>query len=100
MRTLNSERNRRIRVAILELLKTSYPGPLDMKVLLFSLDNLGYPMLEEQLTAHLNYLTEKGYVRLEKRKGYGFQVAFASLTASGWDLLDGHIHESGIDEAL
>jgi len=100
MRSLNSEKNKRIRIAILELLKTNYPGALDMKVLLFSLDNLGYPMLDDQLVAHLTYLSEKGYVRIDKRKGYGFQVAFACLTASGWDLIDGHIHENGIDEVL
>ncbi len=100
MKSLNSEKNKRIRIAILELLKTSYPGPLDMKVLLFSLDNLGYPMLDDQLTAHLMYLSEKSYVRLDKRKGYGFRLDFACLTATGWDLIDGHIHENGIDEAL
>jgi DNA-binding transcriptional ArsR family regulator len=100
MRSIKAEKNRRIRIAILELLKTSYPGSLDLKVLQFSLDNLGYPMPPENLSAHLTYLEEKKYVRLELRKGYGFEIAFASLTADGWDLLDGHSHEKGIDEAL
>lgn len=100
MRSINAEKNRRIRIAILELLKTSYPGALDLKVLQFSLDNLGYPMPLENLSAHLKYLEEKDYVRLELRKGYGFEIAFAFLTADGWDILDGHRHEKGIDEAL
>ena len=100
MRTIGAEKNRRIRIAVLELLKTEYPGALDMKVLQFSLDNLGYPMPEDALAAHLKYLEEKGYVHLERKKGYGFEIAFASLSADGWDLLDGHLHEKGIDEAL
>lgn len=100
MRSINTEKNRRIRIAILELLKTEYPGTLDIKVLQFSLDSLGYPLPEDILSAHMKYLEEKGYVRLELRKGYGFEIAFAALTAGGWDLLDGHNHEKGIDEAL
>lgn len=98
--SLSGEKNKRIRVALLELLKTEYPGALDLRVLQFSLDNLGYPLLEETLAAHLRYLEEKGYVTTERRKGYGFQIAFACLTAAGWDLLDGHVHEHGIDEGL
>jgi len=100
MKSIDSEKNKRIRIALLELLKTQYPGALDLKVLQFSLDNLGYPLPEESITAHLTYLEEKGYVLLKLKKGYGFEIAFASLTAEGWDLLDGHRHENGIDEAL
>lgn len=98
--SLSGDKNKRIRVALLELLKTEYPGTLDLRVLQFSLDNLGYPLLEETLAAHLRYLEEKRYVTLTKRRGYGFQIDFACLTASGWDLLDGHVHEHGIDEGL
>lgn len=98
--TMTSEKNKRIRVVALELLKTEYPGSLDLRCLQFSLDNLGYPLPEETISAHLRYLEEKGYIHLEKKKGYGFQIAFACLTATGWDLLDGHCHEKGIDEEL
>lgn len=100
MKTLNSEKNKRIRIALLELLKTEYPGALDTKILMFSLDNLGYPLTEDILEAHLKYLQEKGYALLEMKKGYGFKIAFVSLTAKGWDLLDGHIHEDGVDEKI
>lgn len=95
-----SAKNRRIRIALLSLIKTEYPGALDIKALQFAMDNLGYPMLEGMLDAHLRYLEEKGYVRVERKKGFKFQIAFAYLTANGWDLLDGHIHEKGIDEEL
>ncbi len=100
MKSIDSEKNKRIRIAILELLKTEYPGPLDLKVLKFTLSKLGYPLPEGHLSAHLRYLEEKGYVHLEMKDGYGFHVAFAALTADGWDLIDGHIDEKGIDEKL
>jgi hypothetical protein len=96
----NTARNRRIRTALLELLKTEYPGALDLKALRFALDSLGYPMMEGTLTAHLRYLEEKGYAELTRRKGFGFDIAFASLTAAGWDLLDGLTHDKGVDEEL
>lgn len=100
-----SARNRRIRIALLNVLKTvytdQYPGTMDVKELQFALDNLGYPLPEGLLDAHLRYLEEKGYVRLECRKGFGFKIIMASLTAKGWDLIDGHISgEKGIDEEL
>lgn len=93
-------KNRRIRTALLELLKTEYPGALDVKALAFALDSLGYPMPEGMLLAHLKYLEEKRLVQLEKRTGFGFRIAFASLTAAGWDLLDGLEAEPGMDARL
>jgi len=81
--------NRRIRTAVLELLKTEYPGALDLRALQFALDSLGYPLPEAMLAAHLRYLEEKGLAALSVKKGYGFSVEFASLTAKGWDYLDG-----------
>lgn len=97
---VDAEKHRRIRIAILELLKTEYPGSLDTKVLRFSLDNLGYPTMEEQLFAHVRYLEEKGYLRCESRAMYGFDISFCRLTAQGWDLIDGYVKEKGIDIAL
>ena len=100
MKPMDGVKNKRIRVAILELLKTEYPGSLDMRMLQFSLDSLGYPMPIESLKAHLKYLNEKGLTKLDTRKGVNFYIEWASLTAKGWDLLDGNIDEIGIDEAL
>lgn len=93
-------KNRRIRIALLALLKTEYPGALDLKALQFSMDNLGYPMPEAALGAHLSYLEEKGHLHVERKKGRGFEIAFASLTACGWDLLDGLSQDRGVDTRL
>jgi len=95
--TLAAEKNKRIRAAVLEILKTEYPGALDTKVLRFSLDNLGYPLPEEGLRAQLKYLEEKGLITVHSKKGYGFRLSYVSLTARGWDFLDGNISEKGID---
>ncbi len=96
----SSAKNRRTRIALLELLSTEYPGALDLRALRFALDSLGYPLPEGMVEAHLRYLEEKGFVRLEKRKGFGFSIAFASLTAQGWDLLDGFQSDQGVDAGL
>lgn len=82
------------------MLRTEYPGALDFKALRFALDLLGYPMHGGMMEAHLRYLEEKGFVKVERRKGFGFDLAFASLTASGWDLLDGFTTDRGVDAAL
>lgn len=95
--TLAAEKNKRIRAAILEILKTEYPQAIDIKVLRFSLDNLGYPMPEGDLRAHLKYLEEKSLMSVQTKKGYGFRLSYVSLTAKGWDFLDGNIKENGID---
>jgi hypothetical protein len=93
-----SVRNRRIRALALELLKTAYPGALDLRALQFALDNLGYPLPEGEIAAHLSYLEEKGLAQLERRSGFGFDIAFAHLTARGWDLLDGLVGEKGVED--
>jgi repressor of nif and glnA expression len=100
MSMMDAERNRRIRVAILELLKTQYPGTMDVKQLRYVLSKIGYALLDNQIAAHLTYLEEKGFVRCEDRKQYGFDIQWCELTAKGWDFLDGHITEKGIDEEL
>ena len=93
-------KNRRIRIALLELLKSVYPGALDRRALQFALDNLGYPMPVEGLGAHMSYLEEKGYLVTEEKTGEGFAISYSSLTAKGWDLLDGLRADGGVDTRL
>jgi hypothetical protein len=84
----------------LNLLRTEYPGALDLRALQFAMDNLGYPMPSGTLEAHLRYLEEKGYAAVERRRGFGFRISFASLTAGGWDFIDGLEGEKGVDAEL
>lgn len=93
------ERYRRIRGAILKLLAYEHPGSLDIKVLHFSLDNLGYTITEEELRSHIDYLGEKrpGLVKLEKRKTGRVQIEMVKITPDGLDVLDGLKPDVGID---
>jgi hypothetical protein len=93
-------KNTRIRIAILQALKVEYPKPIDFKVLLFCMDTYGYPMADEDLRAHLWYLKEKGYVETEEKKGRGYYIMHAHMTAKGWDLYDGILKDGGIDAEL
>lgn len=94
-------KNKRIRIALLELLRSVYPGALDRRALMFAIDNLGYPLPEAEVAAHLSYLMEKGYVFNEQKSGEGYEISFSYLTAEGWDLLDGlRDNETGVDTRL
>jgi len=57
-------------------------------------------MPEAALAAHLRYLEEKGFLKVERRSGFGFRVAFACLTARGWDHIDGLDEGEGVDTEL
>ncbi len=83
------ERYRRIRGAILKFLAHAHPGTIDVKVLHFLLDDLGYAITEEELQSHLVYLAEKDCVKVEKRESTGIKIQMAVITAEGLDVLDG-----------
>ena len=93
-------KNTRIRIAILQALKAEYPRPIDFKMLLFVLDTYGYQMTNEDLRAHLWYLKEKDYVKVEEKKGHGYYIMHAHMTAKGWDLYDGILKDGGVDAEL
>ena len=97
---LTAEKNRRLRIAILEILNTGHLNPMDTKSLAWHLGNLGYPLPEELLLAHLQYLEELGYVGNQTRSDIGLEVRHVRLTAKGWKLIDGWLRDEGIDEAL
>ena len=82
------ERFRRVRGAILKLLAHEHPKPVDCKVLHFLLDDLGYTIDEEECSSHISYLEEKGYIKIEKRKGGGVRIKMITISAPGLDLLD------------
>jgi len=93
------ERYRRIRGAILKLLACEHPGSLDLKVLHFSLDNLGYTITEEEMRSHLDYMEKKDprLIKVEKRKAGKVQIEIATVTPDGLDVLDGFKEDVGID---
>jgi hypothetical protein len=94
---VKKERYRRIRGAVLKLLAHEHPGPVDFMVLHRLLDDLRYPMTEEELLSHLVYLQEKGCVKVERRKTTGVEIVMATITAGGLDVLDGFTDNCGVD---
>lgn len=97
----NKDHYRRVRGYMLKLLAYEHPGALDSSLLYISLDNLGYPISEDEFASHLAYLEdkEKGYLRQEKRKGPGFDIVMVLITPKGLDLLDEYTPECdpGVD---
>ena len=84
---------------ILKLLACEHPGSIDLKVLHFSLDNLGYTITEEEMRSHLDYLEKKkpGLIKVEKRKTGRVELEIATVTPDGLDVLDGFRTDPGID---
>lgn len=93
------ERYRRVRGVILKLLAYEHPGSLDLKILHFSLDNLGYTIPEEELRSHLDYLEKKKVplVKLEKRKTGKIEIEMVVITPDGLDVLDEFKQDVGVD---
>jgi hypothetical protein len=100
------ERYRRIRGAILKFLAYEHgdspcenPGSIDMKVLHYSLDNIGYPITEEELRSHLFYLENKTppLISIERRKVGRLEIMMVCITPDGLDILDGFKTDAGID---
>jgi len=99
MTNAKKERYRRIRGAILKLLAHEHPEHIDIKVLHFLLDDLGYTMTEEELMSHLVYLAEPPgeCIRIETRKSTGVRINMVVITRRGLNLIDGFDKECGVD---
>ena len=92
------ERYKRIRGAILKLLAYEHPRPVDSKVIHVLLDDLRYPITEEECQSHLAYLSEKGLVNKECRQGSGVRLEMITISPRGLDVLDGFGDpEPGVD---
>ncbi len=88
------KKNNQIRLLILKILIPDYPLPLDSILLRRCLSNFGYPLGTEELSSNLAYLKERGYVKIDEKKG--FDITLVSVTANGIDLVDGLITDPGV----
>ncbi len=99
--TKNRGHFKRVRGYMLKLLAYEHPGALDSSLLYISLDNLGYPISEDEFASHLAYLEhkDKGYVQLEKRGEGDLEIVMVVITPKGLDLLDRYTPECdpGVD---
>ena len=90
---LNLRRGEVVRGKILYYLILIYPQPATLPLLQGQLDIFGYSVLLDQLTFHLAYLAEKGFVSLEQARGpQGRQkITLVRITAKGIDYYDGRL---------
>lgn len=94
---IQKERYKRIRGLILKLLAHQHPGCVDMVALRYTMDDLRYPMTENEFESHLSYLSEKALLSIERRKSSGVDIKMIVITPRGLDVLDGWVKEEGID---
>ena len=82
-----------IRGKILYYLALIYPQPATLPLLQGELDIFGYPVSTEQLNFHIAYLTEKGLVNVEQKRGpkSAREIALVKITAKGIDYYDGRL---------
>lgn len=99
MTEAKKERYRRIRGAILKLLAHEHPKPIDIQVLHFLLDDLGYTITQEEMESHLVYLAEPPgeCIRMETRKSTGVEIKMIVITRKGLNILDGFDNDCGVD---
>lgn len=89
-----SATHNRIRMLILRILSPEHPNPVDAAIVRRCLSDLGYPITEQTLRSYLEYLSERGYVRMDEREQ--FDILMVSISADGLDLLDGRIKDRGV----
>jgi hypothetical protein len=82
-----------VRGKTLYYLHLIYPQQATMQLLQAELDYFGYPIPIEELSFHVAYLQEKGFVEVETVRGpYSHRsVNLVKITARGIDLLDGRL---------
>ena len=82
-----------IRGKILYYLALIYPHTATLPLLQAELDIFGFPVTTDQLTFHLAYLDEKGFVAVEKVRGpeTARLVPLAKITAKAIDYFDGRL---------
>jgi len=78
---------------ILHILKIAYPGPASLELLETTLNDRKYPSSPAVLKGYLDYMADKGYVKVweEHDDMMGVERTLAKLTAAGIDLLEGSL---------
>jgi hypothetical protein len=92
---LVARENRKRRGWVLRTLD-KHRAPMNDALILDALRIVGHAVTMPTLHGDLQYLAEKGYVRIENCTEFGFAVMVVRLTAAGTDLLEGKV-DPGVD---
>lgn len=84
---------RELRGFILTMCKNNYPHGCSDKLIATTVGENQFASSPAQIRAHLEYLEEKGYVRIEEVHAarLGVSRVLVYITAKGIDLLEGNI---------
>jgi len=93
MTTIEGHLSREIRGRILKTLKINYPYRTGDKLITDILIDEQYSVTEPEVSVHLSYLEEKGYVSIEtvSAPDMGVKRSLVKLTPKGIDLMEGTI---------
>jgi hypothetical protein len=82
-----------LRGKILYYLRLIYPQTATLQLLQAELDYFGYPIPMDELSFHIAYLAEKGFVEAERVRGSHTRgvMRLVKITAHGIDLLDARL---------
>lgn len=78
----------------MRFLAADYPRSIDKIILRRGLQDLSYPLDDDQLDAYLAYLSERKYITIEKRDR--FDIVLITITATGLNVIDGFIDDPGV----
>jgi len=94
-----------IRGEILKILYSAHPDWCNIKLIQFTLDDLGYVVSEEAIASELHYLTEKidkvrPLVELQEKQipGRKQKMLLAKITAWGIDLIENRLEIPDADK--
>jgi hypothetical protein len=86
----------REREVILRVLVEEVSGWIDATALRYAVNQLGVPIPERPFKLHMEYLTDRGYIRTEERRFGSLCNTLVHVTAKGQDLHGGLIEDPGV----
>lgn len=92
-RSVQQYEDKEIRGRVLKALDFEFPRAMSFQMIGYALQSARYNCSPGQIKAHLAYLEQKGYVRMEDvgLKDLDLQRDMATLTVLGKDLVEGNI---------
>jgi DNA-binding PadR family transcriptional regulator len=78
---------------ILSMCKTNYPYGCSEELIANGAADVGFSVSPVQISGHVEYLKDKGYVRVEEVKSREYSRHIVHITPKGIDLLDRVIPE-------
>lgn len=90
---MNPNEAREMRGFILNMLQINYPNGCSEKLIEITLNENQFSISPSVIKTHIEYLEEKGYVRVEEVRSMGVVRTVVYLTAKGIDLMERSIPE-------